>query len=212
MLTTKKNSALARRTRGRPRSIDRETVLVAAMELADTDLNLPALAESLGTTITTIYRLFGDKLGLQTAMYAQALRHLESIEGSNWTTWLDSYVKVLLRLTQRYPFVVTLQFSQRNFNAERRDLAEQSLALVTPGIELLVKAGLDRASAHNVLVAIKAIVYEHALTEQAYSESPNNLAPVETLGGPGEQRLWQVLKIFRSGIQMEIKGAKGKSA
>ena len=167
------------------------------------------LAESLGTTVTTIYRLFGDKVGLHIAMYAQALRHLDRIEGTSWTTWLESYAKVLLTLTQRYPFVVTLQFSHRNFNVERRNLAEHSLALVNPGIELLVKAGLDRALAHNALVAIRAVVFEHALTERVYAESQSNLAPLETVGGPGEQRLWQVLEIFRNGLRVEMKGAKG---
>lgn len=201
----KKTMAPQRRTRGRPKSIDRETVLAAAMMLADSDLNLPALAESLGTTVTTLYRLFGDKAGLHTAMYAHALGHLDRIDGDNWTTWLESYVKVLLRLTQQYPFVVTLQFSQSNYNAEWRNLAEHSLALVGPGIELLVKAGLDRASAHNVLVAIKAVVFEHAHTERVYTETLSNLAPFETLGGPGEERLWQILKIFRNGLQAEMK-------
>lgn len=202
-----KKTALQRRPRGRPRSIDRETVLAAAMELVDSELSLPALADSLGTTVTTIYRLFGDKIGLHTAMYAQALRHLESIEGTSWDTWLDSYVKVLRKLTLRYPFVVTLQFSHRSFSPERRNLAEQSLALVNPGIELLVKGGLDRASAYNALVAIKAVVFEHAHTEHVYAASQINLAP---LGGSGEERLWQVLKLFRNGIHVEMKDTKRK--
>lgn len=202
--------AQQRRVRGRPKSIDRESVLAAAMMLADSDLNLPALAESLGTTVTTIYRLFGDKAGLHTAMYAEALRHLDRIDGTNWITWLESYVRVLLKLTQQYPFVVTLQFSHSNYNAEWRNLAEHSLALVSPGIELMEKAGLDRASAHNALVAIKAVVYEHAHTEQAYAESLSNLAPLETLGGPGEQRLWQILRIFCNGLQAEMSGAASR--
>lgn len=208
MLKTKKSSVSHRRTRGRPRSIDRETVLAAAMQLADSDLNLPALAEKLGTTVTTLYRLFGDKVGLQIAMYAQALRHLDRIEGATWSAWLDSYVKALLKLTQRYPFVVTLQFSQRSFNVERRNLAEHSLALVSPGIQLLTKAGLDRGLAHNALVAIKAVVFEHALTERVYAQWQSNLAPLETLGGPGEQRLWQVLEIFRTGMQAQMKAGR----
>lgn len=206
----KKATAQQRRVRGRPKSIDRESVLAAAMMLADSDLNLPALAESLGTTVTTIYRLFGDKAGLHTAMYAEALRHLDRINGSNWITWLESYVRVLLKLTQQYPFVVTLQFNHSNYNAEWRNLAEHSLALVEPGIELMVKAGLDRPSAHNALVAIKAVVYEHAHTERTYTETLSNLAPFETLGGPGEQRLWQILKIFCNGLEIEMSGAVNK--
>jgi AcrR family transcriptional regulator len=200
-----KKTATQRPPRGRPRSIDRETVLAAAMKLDDSELNLPVLAESLGTTVTTIYRLFGDKVGLLTAMYAQALRHLDPIEGSSWTTWLDSYVKVLLKLTQRHPFVVALQFSHVRFNDELRNLSEHSLALVRPGVELLMKAGLDSASAYNVLVAIKAIVLEHAHTERVYAESVISAPPLATLGGPGEQRLWQLLKMFRHGIRAEMK-------
>jgi AcrR family transcriptional regulator len=206
----KKNPALQVRARGRPWSIDRKTVLAAAMKRADSELNLPALADSLGTTVTTIYRLFGDKAGLLTAMYAEALRNLGSIEGASWTTWLDSYVEVLLELTERHPFVVTLQFSQTKFNAELRKLAEQSLALVGPGVELLVKAGLDRALAHNALVAIKALVFDHAYTERVYAESPIDPAPAETLGGAGDERLWKMLKILRTGIQAEMKGRKSR--
>jgi AcrR family transcriptional regulator len=206
----KKAMTQQRRARGRPKSIDRDTVLAAAMMLADSDLNLPALAESLGTTVTTIYRLFGDKAGLHAAMYAQALQHIDRIDGADWSLWLESYARVLLKLTQRYPFVVTLQFSHSNYNAEWRNLAEHSLALVGPGIELLVKAGLDRALAHNALVAIKAIVFEHAHTERVYAESQISLAPFETLGGPGEQRLRQILKIFSTGLQAEMKSSKRK--
>lgn len=206
-----KNAPVAqKRTRGRPRSIDRETVLAAAMELADSEINLPALAEALGTTVTTIYRLFGDKVGLHTAMYTQALMHIDSIKGASWTTWLESYVEVLLKLTQRYPFVVTLQSSYKSFDVEQRKLAEHSLGLVKPGIELLVKAGLDRALAHNALVAIKAVVFEHAHTERIYAESMINLAPFESLGGPGEQRLWQMLELFRAGIRAQMKSNKSK--
>jgi AcrR family transcriptional regulator len=206
----KKSMVQQRRTRGRPKSIDRDTVLTAAMMLADSDLNLPALAESLGTTVTTIYRLFGDKAGLQAAMYAEALRHIDRIEGADWTLWLKSYARVLLKLTQQYPFVVTLQFSQSNYSSEWRNLAERSLALVGPGIELLVNAGLDRALAHNALVAIKAIVFEHAHTERIYAESMINLAPFETLGSPGEQRLYQLLKIFSAGLRAEMKDSKSR--
>jgi len=202
-----KKTATQRPARGRPRSIDRETVLAAAMKLDDSELNLPLLAQSLGTTVTTIYRLFGDKTGLLTAMYAQVLRHLDAIEGSSWSTWLDGYVKALLKLTQRHPFVFALQFSHVRFNDELRNLSEHSLALVKPGVDLLMKAGLDSASAYNVLVAIKAIVFEHAHTQRVYTESLINAPSLATLGGPGEERLWQLLKILRTGIRAEMKPA-----
>jgi AcrR family transcriptional regulator len=206
----KKIAPLKKRPRGRPRSIDRESVLAAAVKVVDSDLSLPELAESLGINLAAIYRLFGDKVGLYTAMYAEALRHLDRIEGTTWTAWLDSYAKVLLKLARRYPFVISLQFSHKNHYVEMRNLSEQSLALVNPGIELLVNAGLDRATAHNALVGIKAVVFEHALTERVHSESPIILADFETLGGTDEKRLWQFLKIIRDGLQAEMKGAKRK--
>ncbi|HVT34129.1 MAG TPA: TetR/AcrR family transcriptional regulator [Nevskiaceae bacterium] len=205
-----KAAILKKRARGRPRSIDRETVLAAAMELVDPDLSLPELAESLDINLAAIYRIFGDKVGLYTAMYAEALRQLDRIEGTTWTSWLDSYVNVLLKLARRYPFVVSLQASHKNHYVELRNLSERSVALVSPGIELLVKAGLDREMAHNALIGVKAIVYEHALTEQFYSEAPVILADFETLGGSGEQRLWKFLKVIRNGLQAEMKSAKGK--
>lgn len=203
-----KKTAAKQPARGRPRSIDRETVLSAAMKSADAELSLPALAESLGTTVTTIYRLFGDKAGLHTAMYGEALRDIDVIRGSNWAEWLDNYVKVLLDLTRRYPFALTLQFNHRNFTAELRSLAERSLAVLAPGIELLVKAGLDEQSAHNSLAAIKAIVFEYAHTQRVYEESPIDLEPFETLRGPGEQQLMHVLKIFQNGIRAEMRSVK----
>lgn len=202
----KKTSPVQKRTRGRPRSVDREAVLASAMKLVNSDLSLPELAEALGINLAAIYRLFGDKVGLYTAMYAEALRHLDRIEGTTWTAWLDSYVRVLLKLAQQCPFVISLQASHKNHYVELRNLSEQSLALVSPGIELMVKAGLDRATAYNALVGIKAIVYEHALTQRFYAEAPTVLAGFETLGGPSDQRLWQLMKIIRRGLQAEIKG------
>lgn len=201
-------TATEQRTRGRPRSIDRETVLAAAMKVADAELSLPALAESLGTTVTTIYRLFGDKAGLHTAMYGEALRDIEVIRGAHWAEWLDNYAKILLDLVRRYPFTLTLQFNHRNFTAELRSLAEQSLAVLAPGIELLVKAGLDRQSAHSSLAAIKAIVFEYAHTQRVYEESPVNLEHLEALRGSGERQLMQVLKMFQGGIRAEMRSSK----
>lgn len=206
----KKHAQLQKRTRGRPRNVDREVVLASAMKLVHSDLSLPELAQALGINLAAIYRLFGDKVGLYTAMYAEALRHLDRIEGKTWTAWLDSYVNVLLKLARQYPFVVSLQASHKNHYVELRNLSEQSLALVSPGVELMVKAGLDRATAHSALVGIKAIVYEHALTEQVYSEAPAVLSGFESVVSPGEQRLWQFLKIIRNGLQGEMKGAKSK--
>ena len=206
----KKTATPLKRARGRPRSVDRETILAAAMKLVESDLSLPELADALDVNLAAIYRLFGDKVGLYTAMYAEALGHVDRIEGATWTAWLDSYVKVLLKLAQRYPFVVSLQASHKNHYVELRNLSVRSLALVNPGIELMVKAGLDRATAHNALVGIKAIVYEHALTELVYSEAPVVLADFDSLGSTGEKRLWQFVKIIRSGLQAEMKDAKGK--
>lgn len=170
-----------RRIRGRKANLDRDSIVLAGLDLAAEqgfkDFNVRALAARLECSPMALYRHMDNKDGLLRDMADRAIADIELPDGHS--SWIDWYVDVTLRswtIMQRYPGLAAYVLDQGPVLA-----TPTSLSITTRMFEVLLDAGFDSATAalvwrtaHCYLSGYVMLAHGHtdtAPTDQAAGQS-----------------------------------------
>lgn len=94
---------------GRPRVLERDQILEAAIDLGLENLTLKKLAMKLGAGTTTLYQYFDNREELLTAAAMHALKNvpLPNDKALNWAQYSYEYIYSLIKLMSENPTHIT---------------------------------------------------------------------------------------------------------
>lgn len=156
--------------KGRPRSVDRETVIAAAQALLDEEglgaVTIRRVAERVGVGVATIYNAAGTKQDILLAVIDEVLSDLPHVADAAdpWDGLCDVWTAVH-ELLYAHPAVAQLAALQpvRGTGVQR---------LVTATVELLGSVGLDEAAAYSGYFTLRS--YTLGFTLLQISRSPDD--------------------------------------
>lgn len=144
------NDAPARRTIGRPRSIDRDKIVAAANEIGLDNLTMRAVAEHLGVTTQALYNHIGGRRELVALMANDYGENFEmpAEDIIDWKEWLVDFAQSMRRLLLDRPGMAASLTA-------RGPTSPNSLRFVDRAISKMSVAGFEEREA---VMAYKTVV------------------------------------------------------
>ncbi|MGC6475354.1 MAG: TetR/AcrR family transcriptional regulator [Parvibaculales bacterium] len=123
---------------GRPRVLEREQILEAAIELGLENLTLKKLAMKLGAGTTTLYQYFDNREELLTAAAMHALKNvsLPNDDKLNWAEYSYEYINSLIQIMSENPTHISY-YQTVGYGLEVH------FSIVEKFLEGLIKRGFD---------------------------------------------------------------------
>jgi AcrR family transcriptional regulator len=151
-----------RRTQGQSAGLTRETVLRAAVVLADREglkaLSMRRLGAELGVEAMTLYHHLPSKDALLDGLVEQLVAGVTAPQfESSWQEGLRTYAVGLRSALLAHPNLVPLI-------ASRPAVTAQNLQVMETALQGLAAAGLEPADALDVLYAVTGFVVGHVVT------------------------------------------------
>ena len=80
---------------GRPRSIDKDRILVAAAQMSAAEISMPALAERMGVSVQALYRHVTGRDEVLRLLNRERLERMDvpPLDGRHWSAWLLDYAR-----------------------------------------------------------------------------------------------------------------------
>jgi AcrR family transcriptional regulator len=161
----------AERVRRRPRSLERERIVAAAVSLADREglggLSMASLAQRLRCAPMSLYRHVADKDELLLLMLDAAPGAPPAARGArrDWRGGLEGWARALQRVYRRHPWVLDL-------SAGRPPLDPGQLAWLEAGLRTLAVTRLAPGDRFAVAMAVLYFVRGHTQTLGAGARGP----------------------------------------
>lgn len=169
--------------RPRPGTLTRETVVSAAVSLADRQglerLSMRALAADLGVEAMSLYNHVRNKDDLIDAMVEAVLAEVERPQpGPDWRAALRARAVSMRAAFLAHPWAPQLIVGRLN-------IGPHMLALYDATIGCLVAAGVDHARADHLCNAMDSLIYGFHLLERTFPLQPEHYADAARAFLPG---------------------------
>jgi len=196
-------------------ALDRETVVAAALEIADRDglsgVTMARVAEALGGSPMSLYRHLQDKQELLDAVADLAVSQIPSLahDDRSWRVRLEELAQESRRGVLRHPVVVELIL-------ENHVSGPVAAAIGVDLLELFHEAGFDEDSAIRAYMAFRnhvvgALAWEIARFRQGSGEFAHQVSGwLESRNTPADSLLWRLSQVLTDDPEAQYRFGVGR--
>lgn len=190
-------------------SLDRATVVAAALELADREglsgVTMARVAAELGSSAMSLYRHLRDKRELLEAIADRALAEIPTIaqDGRPWRVRLEEYAMGVRRVSLRHPALVEVVLDQDVYGPAATSTGLDCMAL-------LQEAGFDEDASIRGYMALRnhlvgALVWEITRFRHGGAEfSRAEVASFVRHGTPEDSPLWRFGQVVAENPEVQF--------